>query len=51
MFEYFLEGIYKIIFNFKIKCGILVFWCFFLNKKEIIFMYLKLLDFIIVEEF
>lgn len=49
--EYSSEGIHKTIFNLKIKCGILVFWCFFLNKKKIIFMYLKLLDSIIAEEF
>lgn len=53
--EYSSEGIHKTVFNLKIKCGywhILVFWCFFkIKKKQIIFMYLKLLDSIIAEEF
>lgn len=52
--EYSSEGIHKTVFNLKIKCGFwhLEFWCFFkIKKKQIIFMYLKLLDSIIAEEF
>lgn len=35
VFEYFLEGIYKIVFNFKIKCGYWYILVFFLNKKKL----------------